>query len=214
MSQNSLNVSGMIEYVSWKPAGSQTRNGPSKWPRLSIRFSFQPVPVFLNGQQYMLDDQKIWVTLSTPQTNNQPDEGRIGQLQQGSQALLTDATFHLWGNPPKAEIKGNFHNLLTGNQVLARLNRCVVEGKVHSQNDQWLFLESSYSVPGHGQNRKPEWRSRIIPVYLQSPISVLPGNRRVLVFGALSGQTYVWDGQQYNKQEFVHIIAEEVHACL
>ena len=202
MSQNTLNISGTIEFISWKPAGSTARSGNvSRWPRLSIRFSFQPVPVFMNGQQFMLDDQKIWVSLSVPQVrgqgggNNPPDEQKINGFIQGKEsgtggnALLTDGTYHVWGNPPKPEVKVGFHNLLTGQHVLANLNRCVVEGKVHSQSDQWVYIEESYSVPGRGQNRQMEWKSRIIPVFLQSPIAPLPTKRRVLAFGALSSRS-------------------------
>ncbi len=219
---NSVFLSGMVKRVFWAAAGSPKKGGGvNKYPRLSAVIAWNNVPVIINGQQYILENQESWVSIGTPtlkgtsgdnrQCDNQKVEGfKAGAEGQFPYVMLLDGTYHVWGNPAKPEIKVGFWDVRTGPQPLPALNKVTISGRGGSQNEQWLYVEERYHVPGRGP--KSGWQTRMIPVFLPRPMASLQG-KQVVVFGALSAVALVGGAGQFTTQKYLHVIAEEVHAC-
>jgi len=220
---NSIFLSGMVKRVYWAPAGTKAKSGRiSKYPRLSVVVTWNNVSVFAGGQQYMIENQESWISMGTPTlkgtsgNNRQVDVQKVEAFKgratgQSPYMMLVDGTYHVWGNPPKQEIKVGFWDVRTGQQPLPALNKVVITGQGGSQNEQWLYVEERYHVPGTGP--KAGWQTRLIPVFLPQPMASLQG-QRVIVFGTLSAHALVKDqGGQFVLNKYLHVVAEEIHAC-
>jgi hypothetical protein len=227
MSTNILTLSCSFRKFDWYEKGKEYRGKRQAWDSVRALVAFPSIDL---GYGFVLGPQETWVAIDPPRIKRSEDgavdravlSNTIDAFKNGwTNALVWNGMFNVWGGnkgQPKTEIKFRFQGFRLSQQPLAPLNRAIIQGRVSGHNTpQFFFVEDPYLAPDPDDPKKQRkvWKVRHIPVWYPTPLQAPLNGREVLVYGKVSTLIVksMIPGQPIQTEPYLHVIAEELHAC-